>query len=63
MQIFDIIKNKKSSVIYDYVKTIDNGVLKNEINHIKEKIEKEDSVAKKVELLKKLAELKKKESV
>ena len=49
--------------IYDYVKTIDNGVLKNEINRIKEEIEKEDSVAKKVELLKKLAELKKKESV
>ena len=59
-----MLPNKVSNdQIYDYVKTIDNGVLKNEINHIKEKIEKEDSVAKKVELLKKLAELKKKESV
>lgn len=59
-----MLPNKVSNdQIYDYVKTIDNGVIKNEINHIKEKIEKEDSVAKKVELLKKLAELKKKESV
>lgn len=49
------------SVIEDYVTTIDNGILKKEINKLKEEIKREVNVAKKVSLLQKLATLKKKE--
>ncbi len=49
------------SVIEDYIKTIDDGILKREINKVKQKISVEQDVAKKVVLLEKLATLKKKE--
>lgn len=48
-------------VINDYVKTIDIGILKDEIEKIKNKIKTETNVAKKVVLLEKLSDLKKKE--
>lgn len=48
-------------VIEDYVKTIDEGLLKQEIERIKDKINNETNVAKKVVLLEKLRLLKKKE--
>lgn len=48
-------------VIKDYVKTIDEGLLKQEIERIKDKINNETNVAKKVVLLEKLRLLKKKE--
>ncbi len=48
-------------VIKDYIKTIDEGILKQEIEKIKAQIELESNVAKKVVLLEKLRVLKKKE--
>ena len=48
-------------VIEDYIKTIDEGILKRQINKVKENINSETNVAKKIVLLEKLAELKKKE--
>lgn len=50
-----------NNVLDDYVKTIDEGILKNEIEKIKVKIKEETNVAKKVVLLEKLRNLKKKE--
>ena len=47
--------------IKDYIKVIDEGILKEEIVKLKNEISKETSVAKKVELLEKLATLKKRE--
>ena len=49
------------NVIKEYIKTIDDGIIKNEIKNIKEKISVEQDVAKKVILLEKLAMLKKRE--
>lgn len=48
-------------VIKDYIKTIDDGILKQEIEKIKSQIEVESNVAKKVVLLEKLRVLKKRE--
>ena len=45
----------------DYIKTIDEGILKQEIEKLKIKIKEEANVAKKVALLEKLRVLKKKE--
>lgn len=50
-----------NNVLDDYVKTIDEGILKKEIEKIKVKIKEETNVAKKVVLLEKLRNLKKKE--
>lgn len=49
------------NVIKEYIKTIDDGIIKNEIKNIKEKISVEQDIAKKVILLEKLAMLKKRE--
>ena len=49
------------NVIKEYIKTIDDGIIKKEIKNIKEKISVEQDVAKKVILLEKLAMLKKRE--
>ena len=49
------------NVIKEYIKTIDDGIIKQEIKNIKEKISVEQDVAKKVILLEKLAMLKKRE--
>lgn len=49
------------NVIKEYIKTIDDGIIKSEIKNIKEKISVEQDVAKKIILLKKLAMLKKRE--
>lgn len=46
-------------VIEDYIKTIDEGIIKREIQNLKNKISKESDIAKKVILLEKLASLKK----
>lgn len=48
-------------VINDYINTIDEGLIKKEIENIKNKISNETNVAKKVILLEKLRSLKKKE--
>lgn len=48
-------------VIEDFIKTIDDGIIKDEINKIKEQIRTETNVAKKVVLLEKLSNLKKRE--
>lgn len=48
-------------VINDYINTIDEGLIKKEIENIKNKIGNETNVAKKVVLLEKLRSLKKKE--
>lgn len=48
-------------VINDYINTIDEGLIKKEIENIKNKISNETNVAKKVVLLEKLRSLKKKE--
>lgn len=45
--------------IKDYIKTIDNGIIKQEIEKLKVKIKEEANVAKKVALLEKLRSLKK----
>ena len=50
-----------ANVIKEYIKTIDDGIIKKEIKNIKEKISVEQDVAKKVILLEKLAMLKKRE--
>lgn len=50
-----------SHVIEDFIKTIDEGIIKEEINKLKEKIRVETNVAKKVVLLEKLSNLKKRE--
>lgn len=47
--------------IKDFIKTIDNGIIKQEIEKLKVKIKEEANVAKKVALLEKLRSLKKKE--
>lgn len=49
------------NVIKEYIKTIDEGIIKSEIKNIKEKIGVEQDVAKKIILLEKLAMLKKRE--
>lgn len=49
------------NVIKEYIKTIDDGIIKSEIKNIKEKISVEQDVAKKIILLEKLAMLKKRE--
>lgn len=49
------------NVIKEYIKTIDEGIIKSEIKNIKEKISVEQDVAKKIILLEKLAMLKKRE--
>lgn len=54
-------QNVNTEVIKDYIKTIDDGLLKQEIGKIKDKISNETNVAKKVVLLEKLRSLKKKE--
>lgn len=58
---YDMPKFVNIDVIEDYIKTIDDGIIKREINKVKEKINIEQNVAKKVVLLEKLAMLKKKE--
>ncbi len=50
-----------NDVINDYIKTIDEGVLKSEIDKLKTKIKNEENVGKKVALLERLRSLKKKE--
>lgn len=57
----DLPSDINNDIIMDYIKTIDDGILKRQINKVKENISKETNVAKKVVLLEKLAELKKKE--
>ncbi len=47
--------------INDYIKTIDKGLLKKEINNLKDKIRREVDTSKKIILLQKLTELKKRE--
>lgn len=58
---FDIPDKVKNEVIEDYIKTIDDGIIKREIDKTKEKINRTQDVAKKIVLLEKLATLKKKE--
>lgn len=58
---YDLPLKVENFVIEEYIKTIDEGILKREIQKLKEKISVESNVAKKVELLEKLATLKKKE--
>lgn len=53
--------NADTQIIKEYIKTIDEGILKQEIEKIKKKIKEETNVAKKVVLLEKLRSLKKKE--
>ncbi len=48
-----------SNVIKDYIKTIDEGILKEEIDRIKNEISKETNVVKKISLLERLTSLKK----
>ncbi len=50
-----------TDVLNDYIKTIDEGIIKKEIEKVKEKIKTETNVAKKIALLEKLRNLKKKE--
>lgn len=58
---FDIPDKVKNDVIEDYIKTIDDGIIKREIDKTKQKINATQDVAKKILLLEKLATLKKKE--
>lgn len=51
----------EKSVIEDFIITIDEGIIKEEIDKIKERIKTETNVAKKVILLEKLSDLKKRE--
>lgn len=51
----------EKSVIEDFITTIDEGIIKEEIDKIKERIKTETNVAKKVILLEKLSDLKKRE--
>ena len=50
-----------NKIIEEYISTIDEGILKREIEKTKNKINMEHDVAKKVILLQRLATLKKKE--
>lgn len=54
-------KEVKNDVLKDYIKTIDEGILKKEIENLKKEIAKETNVAKKITMLEKLRSLKKKE--
>ena len=54
-------KEVKNDVLKDYIKTIDEGILKKEIENLKSAITKETNVAKKITMLEKLRSLKKKE--
>lgn len=58
---FDMPDKVKNDVIEDYIKTIDDGIIKREIDKTKQKINATQDVAKKIILLEKLATLKKKE--
>ncbi len=58
---FDLPGNVKNDVLQDYIKTIDEGIIKREIEKTKQKINVEQDVAKKIILLEKLTALKKKE--
>lgn len=58
---YDIPETVSTDVIDDYIKTIDEGIIKREIDKTKQKISVETNVAKKIVLLEKLAMLKKKE--
>ncbi len=57
----DLPEKVSNEVIEDYIKTIDDGIIKREITKVRQKINVEQDVAKKVVLLEKLATLKKKE--
>lgn len=57
----DLPQKVSNEVIEDYIKTIDDGIIKREITKVRQKINVEQDVAKKVVLLEKLATLKKKE--
>lgn len=57
----DLPDEVNNTVIEDYIKTIDDGIIKREIKKTKQKINTEQNVAKKIALLEKLATLKKKE--
>ena len=50
-----------TDILMDYVKTIDEGILKREIEKTKKQIKEEMDVAKKISLTEKLRNLKKKE--
>lgn len=54
-------ENVSIDVIDDYIKTIDEGILKKEIKKVKDLINNEENYQKRVKLLEKLAYLKKKE--
>lgn len=58
---YDMPESVNMDVIEDYIKTIDEGIIKREIERTKQKISVETNVAKKIVLLEKLATLKKKE--
>lgn len=58
---YDLPLNPSYEVLMDYVKTIDEEILKNEINRVKDKIKTETNVQSKVELLEKLRVLKQRE--
>lgn len=60
---YDLPPTMTTEQIKDYVKTIDEGILNQEITKLKNQISKETSVATKVVLLEKLASLKKKECI
>lgn len=60
---YDLPEEMTTEQIKDYVKTIDEGILNQEIKKVKDQISKETNVAKKVVLLEKLASLKKKECI
>ena len=57
----DLPDHVSDDVLLEYVKTIDEEILKNEINKVKDKIKTETNVQNKIELLEKLRVLKKKE--
>lgn len=53
--------NVTEDVLKDYIKTIDEGILKKEIDNLKKSISEETNVTKKITMLEKLRSLKKKE--
>lgn len=57
----DLPDNVSRDVLLDYIKTIDEEILNNEINKVKDKIKTETNVQNKIELLEKLRVLKKRE--
>ncbi|HIU40841.1 MAG TPA: DNA primase [Candidatus Aphodocola excrementigallinarum] len=57
----DLPDNVSRDVLIDYIKTIDEEILNNEINKVKDKIKTETNVQNKIELLEKLRVLKKRE--